>query len=81
MSCPYCTPYVNEDGIASDFCKGVFYTSEGGGHKVDVRIEPWVDADTGERGMTILLAEQFAGGIVTSIPSPPYCPWCGERLK
>ena len=95
MSCPHCTLVTYEDGTESDWCKGFYYTSDDPPlHDVTVRIEPWVDDDDGSMWWTILMSDQWlsdhmhelgeksklAGFIVTSMPAPPFCPWCGERI-
>ena len=95
MSCPHCTPYELDDGTPSDYFQGYYYTDEQlAGHKVHVRIEPWRDDDDGSIWWTVLMSDEWlsnhmhelgeksklAGTIVTSIPSPPYCAWCGRKL-
>lgn len=95
MSCPYCTTRTFEDGTRSEYCQGFYHTSEDiPNAKVDVRLEPWIDEDDGSMWWTLLMHDEglsryihelgepskHAGMIVTSIPAPPFCPFCGRRL-
>lgn len=95
MSCPYCTTRTFEDGMRSEYCQGFYYKNEDiPNARVDVRIEPWVDEDDGSMWWTVLMSDEWlsnhmhelgeksklAGTIVTSIPAPPCCPWCGRKL-
>lgn len=94
MSCPYCTPRIDEEtGESLEFCKGFYSEVTRGANTTYTRLHLVKDEDGWS--MVILLADDWlsnfihelgepaehAGMIVTSIPAPPYCPWCGERLE
>lgn len=94
MSCPYCTPLVDEEtGESLEFCKGFYSEETRGVNTTHTRLHLVKDEDGWS--MVILLSDDWlssfihelgepakhAGTIATSIPAPPYCPWCGERLE
>ena len=83
MACRYCERRVI-DGELSEYYGGYYHTGEVGLTRADVRIDPWVDDDTGERFWTICVGN-FNGKVTSvaaaTIPAPPCCPWCGKRLK
>ena len=97
MSCPYCTPMVDEDtGESLEFCRKPYHHIDSpiGRENVTTRINLIQDKDDGQWFLQILLYSEWlsefihslgepserAGLIVTSIPAPPYCPFCGRKL-
>lgn len=95
MSCPYCTPVLDEDaGESLEFCKGMHHSETIGSHgTTTTRIQLLKDEDGWQT--VILLHDEWlsnyihelgeksehAGMIVTTIPGPSFCPWCGRRLE
>ena len=86
MSCEYCTQKV-VDGEKTDNCGTFFYSEVTDWVATAIRIEPWVDDDG--RNWTVLVDNGIIGMpssrgrsvAVATMPAPPFCPWCGDRLK
>jgi len=96
MACDYCTPRTNpETGESLEFCKGFHHVEYAGVNRTEARIHLVQDEDDGEWSYVVLLADDWlsdyihklgepakhAGVIVTNIPAPPYCPFCGRRIR
>ena len=96
MSCPHCTPRVDPDtGDSLEFCKGYYHDEGKPNGTTHMRMHLVADRDDGEWSTVVLLHDEWlsdfihglgepaehAGMIVTSFPSPPYCPWCGRKLQ
>lgn len=96
MSCEYCTPMVDEEtGESLEFCRGLHFDEQQPKGITHIGLHLVEDKDDGEWSMVILMHDEWlsgyihslgepskkAGIIVTSIPAPPYCPWCGRKLQ
>ena len=95
MGCEYCTPRIDPDtGESVEVCKGFHHFGRVGKDEQMTRIHLVEDKDDGEWSWVILLHSEWlsdhihslgekashAGMIATTIPAPPYCPWCGRKL-
>lgn len=83
MACIHCERKVI-DGEHSEYCSGYYHSEIVGGTRNDLRIEPWVDDDTGERFWTVCVGsfnDKVSSVAACTMPAPAFCPWCGRSLR
>lgn len=87
MSCPYCTPRVDEEtGRSLEFCKEFYHLDETHNNTL-IRTSLIQDDDDGSWWRLVLMADSWPlrGDIghfplIVSFPAPPFCPHCGRKL-
>ena len=88
MSCPYCTPRIDEDtGESTEFCQKQWYHVDHDHFDTLAQIHLVQDKDDASWSTVVLMADKWPERVdvshfplVTCIPGPKFCPECGRRL-